>query len=466
MTSVKDFVSNTDKNIYAITGLPEEVAAVVFAKVSRSPKSFRENMAEIIQDDLLGAEKAAAFHQKWVLDFGHSSVAELASAKIGVEKVSRIATAQLEQSNPYLSFIEYSQRYQMPARGEWCNPVKDSPDLSHNFEKIMHAIYDIFEELVEKLTEFHMARGKTKKQARPLAFEDARYVLPLATLSNLAVVGNGRAIRDGVVNMLSSHQDEVRQMARRIAEETQAVLPTLVRYVEPQKIKRYELAVASDIIQECSTSSTDLPTATLLYVDYSEAEAIRRVLEGIATEYGDGAVEIEHALYRIPLDEQLQMYRTIISGIGAHDEVPKAFKRVHFSFNLNVSEVTYHQLLRHRSAVTFNGTPTHRHGYIIPPVIEEAGLTDLFKQGLALARALWDELNDAGLTAEAEYAVSNACIRSFHYDTTLYGMINLQRLRQFNDHAQWEVRRTVEAMAQEINHEFPNLLLKGPITRK
>lgn len=464
MSKVEDFVSNTDKNIYAIKNLPEEVAAVVFAKVSRSPKSFRENVAEVILDDLLAAEKAAAFHQKWVLDFGHSSVAELASVKIGVEKVSRVATAQLEQSNPYLSFIEYSQRYQKPARGEWYSPIMDDPDLTHDYEATMHAIYDVFEQLIQKLTEYHVGNGKEKREAELLAFEDARYVLPLAMLSNLAVVGNGRAIRDGVVEMLSSRFSEVREMAEQIAAEAQTQLPTLVRHVKPQRSRILEALLAFDLMENAPVlQGKNLPMAELIDFDLTEEEAIRRVLAGVVAEHLDGAGAIADVLTEIPTQVQRECYSRMLSWINPHDQLPKAFKRVHFSFNLNVSEVTYHQLLRHRSAITFNGTPSHLYGFVIPPTIVAAGLTDLFDKGIALARDLWVKLVRAGRVSEACYAVSNACIRSFYYDTTLSGMITLQRLRQFNDHAQWEIRQAVEAMAQEISARCPNLLLQGPM---
>lgn len=52
------FVSNLDENVYAIYNLPEEVVAVIFAYVSRSPRSFRENLLRLMEDpelNLLGS---------------------------------------------------------------------------------------------------------------------------------------------------------------------------------------------------------------------------------------------------------------------------------------------------------------------------------------------------------------------------------------------------------------------------
>jgi len=108
---IKNYVSNTNKDIYTVSNIPEEVIAVIFAYVSRSPKSFRENIGTVIREEQLGQQRATKFHEKWVLNYGHASVAEHATVHIGIEKVSRLFSSLLETSNDYLSFTEYSQRY-------------------------------------------------------------------------------------------------------------------------------------------------------------------------------------------------------------------------------------------------------------------------------------------------------------------------------------------------------------------
>ena len=58
---------------------------MAFAKTSRSPQSFRKIAAE------LTAEKSAEFHEKWVVGYGHASVAEHAVLHVAIENVSRLA---------------------------------------------------------------------------------------------------------------------------------------------------------------------------------------------------------------------------------------------------------------------------------------------------------------------------------------------------------------------------------------
>src|SRR5512135_1925526 len=85
--------------------LKPEIIAVAFAKTSRSPQSFREIAAELTD------EKSAEFHEKWVVGYGHASVAEHAVLHIAFENVSRLAIESIE-GNRLASYTEKSTRYQ------------------------------------------------------------------------------------------------------------------------------------------------------------------------------------------------------------------------------------------------------------------------------------------------------------------------------------------------------------------
>ena len=82
-----------------------ETIAVTFAKTSRSPLSFGEIAEE------LTSEQSAQFHEKWVVGYGHSSVAEHAVLHIALENVSRLAVETIE-ANRLASYTEKSTRYQ------------------------------------------------------------------------------------------------------------------------------------------------------------------------------------------------------------------------------------------------------------------------------------------------------------------------------------------------------------------
>jgi len=95
--------------------LPPETIAVTFAKTSRSPESFREIAAELTD------RKSAEFHEKWVVGYGHASVAEHAVLHLAVENVSRLAVECLE-SNRLASYTEKSTRYQLWSPDSYYTP--------------------------------------------------------------------------------------------------------------------------------------------------------------------------------------------------------------------------------------------------------------------------------------------------------------------------------------------------------
>src|SRR5512135_1643494 len=96
------------REIYLLSprALSPETIAVAFAKTSRSPESFREIAAELTE------ERSAEFHERWVVGYGHASVAEHAVLHIALENVSRLAIESVE-SNRLPSYTEKSTRYQI-----------------------------------------------------------------------------------------------------------------------------------------------------------------------------------------------------------------------------------------------------------------------------------------------------------------------------------------------------------------
>src|SRR5512143_2142676 len=105
------------RDIYLLSpkALSPETIAVTFAKTSRSPQSFREIALELTD------EKSAQFHERWVVGYGHASVAEHAVLHLAVENVSRLAVECLE-SNRLASYTEKSTRYQVFDRDAFYTP--------------------------------------------------------------------------------------------------------------------------------------------------------------------------------------------------------------------------------------------------------------------------------------------------------------------------------------------------------
>src|SRR5574338_430659 len=125
-----------EREIYLLSPkeLSPETIAVAFAKTSRSPESFRAIAGQ------LSEEKSAQFHEKWVVGYGHASVAEHAVLHIAFENVSRVAIESIE-SNRLASYTEKSTRYQRWDPGNFMVPPElEAHSLRGEYEETMRSL--------------------------------------------------------------------------------------------------------------------------------------------------------------------------------------------------------------------------------------------------------------------------------------------------------------------------------------
>jgi thymidylate synthase ThyX len=470
-----DYVSNLDKNVYAIFNLPEEVIAVIFAYVSRSPKSFRENLQTLLEKEelltqpgnqLLLSETARRFHERWVVGYGHSSVAEHAVAHIGIEKISRLASSELELANRFNSFTEYSQRYQRPRRGDFYIPeeIDQWPSLREAYIQFQHQAYDVYETLLAGLKSYLEKKISPNKdetlkayqtRIEKMAFEDARYVLPLATLTNLGMTGNGRALRDTLVILLSSPFPECVRLAREMEKEISFCLPTLLRHVgasahlinSSQRFKQLPHAGNGQAAgNRARTRSIDIP-------DYETV--LNRLCAGLLFSHQPVShSQAEQWAKEQSLEQKEQLLRETLSDLGPFDNPHPVFETIRLKLYLSVSEANWHQLLRHNRRTSFIFQPPNVGGGVtIPPHVREAGLADVMHRFLQQAEQIYHQLAQESLTLAA-YCVTNAHHREIVADLSLWELYHLINLRTSQE-AQWDIRQTFEQIHHELSQTHP-----------
>jgi thymidylate synthase ThyX len=480
---IAPFITNPDGNVYAVTNLPEEFVAVLFAWVSRSPKSFKEHLVDAIRDGLIPptereafeklTEKAQKFHEKWTVGYGHSSVAEHAMTHVGIEKVSRLASAELELSNTFYSITEYSQRYQKPQRGNWYNPFfpylakRSGSTMNPYFEKFetfMHESFDVFEQLIEgvykHLTEdcffpsSEIEAARIKSNMMKLAFEDARYALPLAMYTQLGMTASGRAWRDGIVNLYNSDYPEVHTLARDLKTEITKVLPTLLKYATPSNYLENSKKRLKHHLGEELDRTPSYQTVRLIGSRPHERLIISNIIAKLYVQ--EQGLPYDEALSRaqnMSDEKRDEIINDLLFEISSHDNPPEVFKTVDFDAELLISEANWHQLLRHNRKTDFIfHEPNPYHGITIPPRIKEAGLEHLLVDLAKKSEALYEELGELGA-----YVILNAHRRRVvaHFDLwEAYHLINLRT----SEHAQWDIRQTFNDLYDQLNNVCPRLI--------
>jgi thymidylate synthase ThyX len=215
--------------------LSPETIAVTFAKTSRSPESFREIAAE------LSESKSAEFNEKWVVGYGHSSVAEHAVLHIAVENVSRLAIECLE-SNRLASYTEKSTRYQTWQGDAFYTPAEISGSPFENeYRSACQLLFDTYARILPGVTQAIRADNPQGEQestpawerrVHSLAIDVCRFLLPAASLANVGITINARALEHALSKMLSHPLAEVRQIGLEIKGCASESVPTLLKYAD------------------------------------------------------------------------------------------------------------------------------------------------------------------------------------------------------------------------------------------
>lgn len=133
-------------------------------------------------------------------DKGHLATLRFAHATFHVEGISRICSHQFVRSK-HLDFLQRSQRYCKENEARKILP----PNLTDKEKSIYDSVYYYAQERYEDLLKLGVKK------------EDARFVLPEATTTELVVTGNFQAWVDFIKLRADTHaQWEIREVAKKI----------------------------------------------------------------------------------------------------------------------------------------------------------------------------------------------------------------------------------------------------------
>ena len=219
--------------------LTEEQMAVAFAMTSRRPEPFDVIAQEVSE------EKAATFHERWVLGYGHASVAEHAVLHMAVENVSRLAADTLED-NRLASYTEKSSRFQIIEQGDYyVAPELEGHPLRQVYVDACEALFDAYRRLVEA-TRGYLASVRPRNEGerdgaynvrlRREATDSCRFLLPAATLTNIGVTMNARTLEHAITKLLSSTLAEEREIGAELKDQGQSITPHSGQVRRPQPL--------------------------------------------------------------------------------------------------------------------------------------------------------------------------------------------------------------------------------------
>ena len=447
----------TSARIYPLdhTVLTQEQMAVVFAMTSRSPDPFDQIAARV------SAESAADFHEKWVLDYGHASVAEHAVLHLAIENISRLACDQLE-NNRLASYTEKSSRYQVIARDSYRVPdeLRDRPGLRERYTETMDRLFGAYHSMLERcitaLMETHPKAQDERKNAhelriRRIATDACRGVLPAATLTNVGMTANARTMEHAISKLLSTELIETRELGSQLKEQGQNAVPTLIKYAD-----RSPYLARAPMTSEMPVNLGQLDTPDGAALVRYKHDAPRDLATALLYRSGQG--DYVHTLASVDQDhgqEIQEVIRQALEGMGPHDQPPREFETVHYTFEFTMDYGALREFRRHRMLTPLFQPLTVRHGVNVPSAVRDTGLEADFRAAAEDAEELFRTLEQEG-PGIAQYAVTHAHLQKTLTDLNLRECYHLFRLRT-SDRAHESIRGPMKQALRAAARVHPEL---------
>jgi len=448
-----------EREIYLLSprALSPETIAVAFAKTSRSPESFRNIAAE------LSDEKSAQFHEKWVVGYGHASVAEHAVLHIAFENVSRLAIESIE-GNRLASYTEKSTRYQKWGPDDFTIPPElDGNPLRDEYVDTVRFLFKTYAESLDPVRGVvleHFPRRENEKdeawdrRVRSKYVDVCRFILPAASLANVGMTANARVLENMLRKMLSHELAEVRQIGEKVKEVALGETPTLVKYADavPYLVETIrgidELHFGKRISENESREWCHL-------VNYDK-DGEKKVLAAVLYRFGEMSYADALAYVKsLKKAERTKLADSLLQRLGKYDIPLRELEYATYTFDLIMDQGAYAEFKRHRMMTQTPQKLTTRLGYAMPRLITESGFGSQYEAAMESACRMYEKLYQFNPNV-AQYIVPNGFNRRVLAEFNLREAYAFCQLRSAAN-AHFSIRRVAQRMYEEMSRVHPLL---------
>jgi len=435
---------------------PESISAA-YARISRSPKE----VDKLRQESRKEVAKARRSNRTIIFEMGHHSVAEHAVFNFDIIGISRIAIEELEKFR-LCSYTEKSQRY-VRLKGDFVIPEElAKSDLVDEYCAMTKIQNDTYKELCEKISAHNIERlsGKeiNKKQTKilyNLAKEDARYILSMATQTQVGATINARNLELMIRRFASHNLKEVNELGQKFYALVHKIAPSIIlfhkandydqktypglqkhmRNFEVEKIRNSEKKKNSDVELVDHTPDGDNKILTALLFKSSKL-TYKQALQ---------------AIKKMSKKKKIEFFKKACSNMELYDVALREFEYANLTYSLIVSAGCFGQLKRHRLASMTCQDYDPALGFTIPDSVidvnEEKKFVDIIKKSEEVYEKIEKKHPHLGA-----YILTNAHRKRVLLRVNLRELYHISRLRE-DPTAQWDIRdkaKKMSALARKV----------------
>jgi thymidylate synthase ThyX len=458
-----------EREIYLLSprALSPETIAVAFAKTSRSPESFRDIAAE------LSDEKSAQFHEKWVVGYGHASVAEHAVLHLAFENVSRVAIETIE-GNRLASYTEKSTRYQKWGPDDFTIPPElDGHPLRDEFIQTVRLLFSTYAESLDPVKNLILSKSPRRENESDEAYDRrirsqyvdrCRFLLPAAANANVGMTANARIIEMTIRKMLSHPLAEVRQIGDTMKEVAKAETPTLVKYAD---VNEYVVETTNELnIESANLLVNSQEQAPAIHdwcnlIDYDQ-DGETKILAAAMYRFGEmGFTDALAHVRSLQQNQREQLAETLLGKLGKYDIPLRELEYATYTFDIVMDQGAYAEFKRHRMMTQTPQRLTTRLGFTTPLLITEApygdgtGFGSKYEAAMEAAIQMYEKLH-AFNPDVAQYIVPNGFNRRVLAQFNLREAFAFCQLRTAAN-AHFSIRRVAQKIYEDISRVHPLL---------
>lgn len=459
---LRRYFTNLDQPVFALVNLPEVVKGALFARYSRSSKSLRRLFVDEFVHELdvegdatidatIGLDRAEELYEKVFFEYGDDSVAQLGGVHLACEQASNLLTKVLEWGR-LASYLEQSTRYiayDSRAEGRYRyhrDPEILSSELGTRYVGDLDRLFDTYSALLPQVID-HVKVTTPKvpgdsdfvyrTAVKAKALDAVRGILPAAAQSNVGMYGTGQAYEQLLIRMRTHPLPEARHYADLMLTELRKVIPSFVKRVDlPDRGGDW-----SDYLADTRMSVEDLaedlldqsaPPQTGAHVDLVDFDPDAEVKVVASMLYSASNLperELEAQVREMSVEDRLRVIRAYTGDRRNRRHRPgRAIERPFYRFDVLSDYGAFRDLQRHRLLTIEWQQLSPNHGYVRPPLVDEAGVADEFDDAMARSASLYGALEPA-FGQQASYAVSLAYNVRYNFNLNARAAMHMLELR-------------------------------------
>ncbi len=423
---LKEAITDPDGDVYVFGDkLSPVTIAAAMARLSRRGDDMRVTLL----DEFAGKiDKDAQLLHRVITAYGDDSVQQLAGIHFVFENASNLLTkklewgrlaAYLEQSTRYIYFDEKDKN----GKFRYHTPEHLEPSIKKQYEQAMNTIFDLYSDMVHKLTDHLKATSTTPEKERDIAWKGAiraqacdavRTVLPVATTSTVGIFASGQALESLIMHLQSDELPEARSAGNQLLEQGRKVMPVfLERADKPERggaMVAYRANTAGAVKELAKEYLPDnhamAPAEPVTLVDFWPKNEMLLVPDMLYEHSNLPLEQLQAEVNGWPYDKKIEIFKAYMGErLNRRHKPGRALEKAHYSWDLVCDYGIFRDLQRHRMVDDLNWQLlTPRYGYEIPKLVEEAGLAEQFETCFDLSLKLYSLLQKAGYPLEAQYA--------------------------------------------------------------